>query len=64
MTEIGKVIRKIRNEKHLTINALSELANCSRYTLWSIEKTSNGTLYSLRNIADALGYEVRLVKKQ
>ena len=64
MTDLGKFIRKKRKENGWTIEILAALSKCSMNTIFQLETNGNVTLYTLRSVADALGYEVKLVKKR
>lgn len=63
MTDIGTFIYKKRKEHGWSREILAALAKCSTNTIFQLERHGNVTLYTLRSVADVLGYELKLVKK-
>ena len=56
MTEMGKRIRAIREQKGMTCTALAEQVGISAQGMWNLESGNNGrTLDKLPKIAKALG---------
>lgn len=62
--KLGTKIRKLRNDKKLTIAQLSELADIDDYYLGEIERAEKkATLDTLSKIAKALDIELYLLLK-
>lgn len=59
MTEMGKRIRAIREQKGMTCTALAEQVGISAQGMWNLESGNNGrTLDKLPKIAKALGCRI------
>ena len=59
MTEMGKRIRAIREQKGMTCTALAEQGGISAQGMWNLEGGNNGrTLDKLPKIAKALGCRI------
>lgn len=56
-TPLGDKIRKLRKEKHLSLDALAESAEMSKSYLWELENrdTANPTMDKVARIATVLG---------
>lgn len=59
MTEMGRRIRQIREQKGMTCTALAEQVGISAQGMWNLESGNNGrTLDKLPKIAKALGCRI------
>lgn len=64
MIDFGKWLRTARKEKRLTQKKLGAMAGYEYSTICNIEKgRSGGTWETASNIIEALGYEIRIVRK-
>ncbi|MEO8514983.1 MAG: helix-turn-helix transcriptional regulator [Ignavibacteria bacterium] len=64
-SEIGKSIKKRRQELRITQLHLAELAGISKNTLYKLERgQSNPTLDIIFKLADVLGMEIKFETKK
>ncbi len=63
--ELGKSIKKRRQELKITQSHLASLAEISKNTLYKLERgQSNPTLDVISKLADVLGMEIKLEVKK
>jgi transcriptional regulator with XRE-family HTH domain len=61
---LGRLLRRLRHEAHLTADQLAERANVSRAGLYKREASSGGaTVAGLIDHFDALGYDLVAVPR-
>lgn len=64
-SELGKSIKKRRQELKITQSHLASLAEISKNTLYKLERgQSNPTLDVISKLADVLGMEIKLEVKR
>jgi len=65
LQQIGSVLKKKRQELHISADDLAVIAGISRRTLFYIEEGSaNPSLETLSKVLDALGLEIKIVVKE
>lgn len=63
MTEIGKILREIREEQGLPLKTVAIDAGCTERSVGAYERGESAPWSTLERILGALGYDLEIVKR-